>query len=108
MAEESILCDPATGGWMYSGAIKNTSPYTMGEGHIVFTAPAGLSGYDQTLSVGTLLSGGITAFSAPIDAPAQAGDTVCFTVALHAANDDSQHTQYCNFSDCIVLPDCGV
>jgi len=36
------------------------------------------------------------------------GDTICFTVALHALDDDDQHLNCCNFHDCIVLPDCPV
>lgn len=107
IAEESVLCDPATGGWTYSGAIKNTTAYTMSEAHLVFTSPAGLSSYNQNIPLGALLPGGTAPFNATISAPAQAGDTICFTMALHATNDTEQHLHCCNFSDCIVLPDCA-
>ena len=79
----------------------------MGEAHIVFTSPAGLSAYDQTIVLGGgLPPGGTQAFSIIIGSPAMEGDTVCFTVSLHALDDDANHTQCCNFYDCIVLPDC--
>ncbi len=104
---ESIVCDPATGAWVYSGSIKNTSPYTMGEAHVVFTSPAGMNAYNTNISLGLgLAPGGTQAFSLTLGPPANPGDSVCFTVALHALNDDAQHTQCCTFHDCIVLPDC--
>ena len=106
---ETIGCDPVVGGWVYQGTIKNTSNFTMGEAHIVFTSPAGLSGYNQTISLGGgLPPGGTQAFSLILGAPAMPGDTICFTVALHALDDDDQHLNCCNFHDCIVLPDCPV
>ncbi|MBK9335487.1 MAG: PKD domain-containing protein [Lewinellaceae bacterium] len=104
--DEAIVCDPVTGAWVWAGAIKNTSPYTMGEAHIVFTSPAGMSAYNTTIPLGTLVPGGTQTYSLNLGAPAQPGDVVCFTVALHALDDDAGHTQCCNFSDCIVLPDC--
>jgi hypothetical protein len=107
--DEKITCDPATGGWVYQGTIKNTSAFTMGEAHIVFTSPAGLNAYNQTISLGGgLPPGGTQPFSIPIGAPATAGDSVCFTVALHELDDDAQHTNCCNFHDCIVLPPCAI
>ena len=103
------MCDPATGGWVYQGTIKNTSNTTMGEAHIVFTSPAGLSGYNQTIPLGAgLLPNGTQAFSVVLGPPAMPGDTVCFTVALHELDDNDQHTNCCNFHDCIVLPECVV
>lgn len=108
VAEESVQCDPAAGTWQWSGVIKNTSAYTMGEAHLVFTAPAGMAGYNQTIPLGALLPGTTAPFNATLGAPAQAGDTVCFTVALHALNDNNQHTQCCNFSGCMVLPPCDL
>lgn len=106
VSASEISCDPATGSWVFSGSIKNTSPYAMGMANVVFTAPAGLSSYNQNVPLGALLPGNTAPFNIVIGAPAQAGDTVCFTVALHALNDDAQHLHCCNFSDCIVLPDC--
>ena len=106
ISDETITCnDDGTGGWNYSGIIHNTSNYTMGEAHVVFTSPAGLG--NQTIILGAgLPPGGTQAFSIVLGAPAMAGDTVCFTVSLHALDDDANHTQCCNFQDCIVLPDC--
>ena len=108
ISAEAIKCNvDGSGGWTYSGTIHNTSNYTMGEAHIVFTSPAGLGAYDQTIVFGGgLAPGGTQAFSLPLGPPAMSGDTVCFTVALHALNDDASHAQCCNFHDCIVLPDC--
>lgn len=106
---EKINCDPATGGWLYQGTIKNTSNVTMGEAHFVFNSPAGMSLYNQTVSLGAgLAPGGTQAFSLPIGPPALPGDSVCFTVALHALDDDDHHTDCCNFHDCIVLPQCAI
>ena len=104
--EEAIVCDPATGAWVWSGAIKNTSPYTMGEAHIIFTSPPGMQIYNTVISLGTLVPGGTQTFTVSLGAPAQPGDSVCFIVALHALDDDAGHTQCCNFNDCIELPDC--
>ncbi|MFN0015325.1 MAG: PKD domain-containing protein, partial [Saprospiraceae bacterium] len=104
--DEAIVCDPATGAWVWNGIIKNTSPFTMGEAHIVFTSPAGMGSYNTTIPLGSLVPGGTQPFNMTFGPPAQPGDTVCFTVSLHALDDDDGHTQCCNFHDCIVLPDC--
>jgi len=104
--DEAVVCDPATGAWVWAGVIKNTSAFTMGEAHIVFTSPAGMSSYNTTVPLGTLVPGGTQAFSLTLGPPALPGDTVCFTVSLHAVDDDAGHTQCCNFHDCVVLPDC--
>lgn len=108
LLDKIVYCDPVTGNWVCTGLIKNTSPYTMGEAHIAFTSPAGLGAYNVTSPLGSLLPGGTQPFSFVLGAPARVGDTVCFTVALHALNDDAGHTQCCNFSDCLVLADCGI
>ncbi|MCA0237918.1 MAG: PKD domain-containing protein [Bacteroidetes bacterium] len=106
---ENIVCDPAAGTWVYQGTIKNTSNTTMGEAHIVFTSPAGLSIYNQTIPLGAgLPPNGTQTFSVVLGPPAAPGDTICFTVALHALDDNDQHTNCCNFEDCIVLPECAV
>jgi len=107
ISDEIIECNfDGTGGWTYSGTIHNTTNYTMGEAHIVFTSPAGLSIYNQTIVFGGgLPPGGTQAFSLPIGPPAMDGDTICFTVAMHTLDDDN-HLHCCNFYDCIVLPDC--
>ncbi len=102
---ESIVCDPVTGSWVYTGAIKNTSPYAIGQAQIVFTSPAGLG--NATIALGSLASGATQSFTVNIGAPARPGDIVCFTVSLHVLDDNAQHTQCCHFSDCIVLPDCS-
>ncbi|MBL7798809.1 MAG: PKD domain-containing protein [Saprospiraceae bacterium] len=104
--EEAIVCDPATSVWVWSGTIKNTSAYTMGEAHIIFTSPAGMLIYNSVISLGTLVPGGTQPFNVTLGPPALPGDSVCFIVALHALDDDAGHTQCCNFNGCIVLPDC--
>lgn len=108
ISDKEITCNPdGSGSWNFSGIIHNTSNYAMGEAHIVFTSPVGLGAYNQTIVFGGGLPPGATqAFSIVLGSPAMAGDTVCFTVALHALDDDANHTQCCNFYDCIVLPDC--
>jgi PKD repeat protein len=109
ISAETITCsDVVAGSWTYAGTIHNTSNYIMGEAHIVFTSPAGLSAYNQTINLGVgLPPGGTQPFNLILGAPAMPGDTVCFTVALHALVDNVQHTNCCNFHDCIVLPDCA-
>lgn len=104
--EERIGCDPS-GGWNYSGLIKNTSAFVMDEAHIIFTAPSGMSSYNQTLALGGLLPNNTFPFSFPIGFPAVAGDTVCFTVAMHEIGHDDEHTNCCNFTHCIVIPECN-
>lgn len=104
--DEVIGCDSSSGSWAWAGAIVNTSAYTMGEAHFIFTAPAGMFTYNTTVSLGSLVPGGTQAYNLTLGSPALPGDTVCFTVSLHAMNDDAAHTQCCNFNDCVVLPDC--
>ncbi|PHI20979.1 hypothetical protein CEQ90_04645 [Lewinellaceae bacterium SD302] len=109
IVEEEVFCNSTSpSSWTYNGVIKNTSDFTMGEANIVFTSPAGLSSYNISLPLGGLAPGGFFPFSIPIGAPAMAGDTVCFTVALHELGDDDQHTNCCNFSHCFVLPECDI
>lgn len=108
LADETILCDPATGSWVYNCVLTNTSVYTMGEVHFAFNSPAGLNIYDATIPVGSLLPGGTFPISLTLGPPAKPGDTICFTVALHALNDDAAHTNCCTFEDCFVLPECPV
>lgn len=104
---ETFICDPATGGWVCQGTIKNTSNVTMGEAHFVFTSPAGMSAYNQTVLLGGgLPPGGTQPFTLTLGPPAVPGDSVCFTVSLHELDDDANHTNCCNFHDCIVLPAC--
>jgi PKD repeat protein len=105
---DTILCDPATGGWVFQGMIKNTSAYTMALANFVFTSSAGLNAYNQSIPLGNLPPGGTYPFSIVLGAPAQTGDTVCFTVALHTVNDNNLHLHCCNFNDCIVLPNCNI
>ena len=102
--EDAFEC--TSSGWTYSGIIKNTSMFTMGEAHIAFTAPSGMSIYDAAITLGSLLPGGTFPFSIPVGPPAVFGDTLCFTVALHELGDNGNHTNCCNFNHCAVLPDC--
>lgn len=106
LLEDEIGCDPATGLWVWTGTIKNTSSYTMGEAHFVFTSPAGMFPYNTTIPLGSLVPGGTQPFSLTLGPPALPGDQVCFTVSLHALNDNAAHTQCCNFNGCIALPEC--
>lgn len=103
--DDTVLCND-DGSWNYSGLIVNTSGFTMGEAHVVFTSPPGLTNQIFTFP-GGLPSGSSFAFILTLAAPAVAGDTVCFTVALHELQ-DSLHINCCNFYDCIVLPECPV
>ena len=105
ITEEEIHCDQ-NGNWNFSGLIKNTSGFTMDDAHFVFTSPPGMSIYNQTVNLGALPTGNLAPFNLNLGPPANAGDTICFTVAMHELNDDSLHTNCCNFSDCIVLPEC--
>ena len=108
LLEEIVVCKE-NGVWNYSGLIQNTSAFTMGEAHIVFTSPTGMSGYNQTITFpGGLPTGSTYPFSFTLGAPATVGDTICFTVALHELNDDAQHLNCCTFHDCIVLTECPV
>lgn len=107
ISEEKISCDPATGQWIYSGLLKNTSPFVKGEFHIAFTQPPGMSVYNTTIVLGAgLPPGGVFPISIPVGAPAAAGDSICYTASMHALNDNAMHTQCCNFRDCFVLPEC--
>ncbi len=108
LLDEVVMCNDS-GYWNYSGLIVNTSAYTMGQANIVFTSPAGLSGFNQSITFpGGLPSGASYPFNLILDVPAMPGDTVCFTVALHQLNDNNLHINCCNFYDCIVLPECEV
>lgn len=107
LLEEVVACND-DGTWNYSGLIQNTSGFTMGEAHFVFTSPPGMGGNNQTITFpGGLPSGSSFPFNLTLTGPAMAGDTVCFTVALHELNETGQHLNCCNFQDCIVLPECS-
>lgn len=106
IVEEFIDCDPA-GGWVYNGSIKNTSAFIMDEAHIIFTTPAGMGGYNQTIALGGLAPNSTFPISFPFGFPAVAGDTVCFTVALHEIGHDDNHTNCCNFTHCFVPENCS-
>ena len=102
------MCNDS-GYWNYSGQIVNTSGYTMGQASFVFTSPAGLGIFNQTIVFpGGLPSGSSYPFNLMLDVPGMSGDTVCFTVALHQVNDNAQHIHCCNFYDCLMLPECAV
>lgn len=105
LSQEAILCN-ADGSWTYNATLKNTSAFTMGEAHFSINTPAGMSAYDQTISLGALLPGGAFPLSLSLGPPAVPGDSLCLTVALHELGDDASHTNCCNFSHCFVLPDC--
>ena len=103
ISQDSLVCNDG-GGWTFWGILHNTSDYTMGEAQFVFPT----FGYSQTIVLPPLLPGASYPFNIPLNIPAQIGDTLCFTVALHQLDDDSLHINCCNFHDCIVLPDCPV
>lgn len=100
-SEEEVVCAP-DGGWLYQGNFNNTSPYTITQLNMVFTSPPGLGAYNQSLPGTPVPPGGQIAFNIPIGAPAMAGDSVCFTLAMH----DTLNVECCNVRHCIVLPDC--
>ena len=105
--EDSIDCDPVTGQYIFTGYIKNTADYTVGEAVISFPSSSGLDLWNTTISLGALAPGDVFGpISFPIGAPAQDGDEVCFTVTLHELNADGIYLNCCNFTHCIVLPDC--
>ncbi len=101
ISNDSFLCH-ADGTWTFFGLLHNTSDVTMGEAHFVFPT----LGYDQTVPLPPLPPGGTYLVNIPLGPPAMPGDTLCFTVSLHQLNDDSMHLYCCNFTDCIVVPDC--
>lgn len=100
-SEEEVVCSP-NGGWLYQGNFNNTSPYTINQLNMVFTSPPGLGAYNQSLPGTPVPPGGQLAFSIPIGAPAMAGDSVCFTMAMH----DTLNVECCNVRHCIELPEC--
>lgn len=102
---EEILCN-SDGTWTFNGFLKNTSAFIMDDGHMVFTKPAGMSIYDQVFSFGSLAPGGTFPFNFNLGSPGVAGDSVCFTLALHELGDNENHTNCCNIEYCFVLPDC--
>jgi PKD repeat protein len=104
--EEEILCND-DGAWTYNAGIKNTSDYTVGQVGFIFTSPAGMSGYDQTINWGSVVPNGFQTVSLPIGPPAQPGDEVCFTVVMHELGHNELHTNCCTFKHCFVLPDCS-
>jgi len=107
VSREKIRCDDVNGGWRYQVIIKNTSNFTISEANFAFTSPPGMSSYNFVRDFGTGLSPGNTASTTfNLGSPAMPGDTLCFTVAMHAEDDDGNHTECCNFEHCIVLPDC--
>lgn len=104
---DTIVCDPLTGTWLYQGYIKNTAAYAVQEAHFTFPGP-GMSTYNTIVPLGNLAPGAVFGpFNITIGAPAVAGDTVCFNITLHEVVDDVYYS-CCTFSDCIVLPDCVV
>jgi hypothetical protein len=79
-----------------SGWLKEASPTTqamsLGLAQVTFEDPA-YAIYDQSINLGRSHPG---ASYGPIQfvlgGPAQAGDTLCFTITLHTMQDDSLHT----------------
>lgn len=102
-SEEELVCTP-NGSWLYQGIFNNTSPYTVNQLNLVFTSPPGLNAYNQSLPGTPLPPGGQVSFSIPIGPPAIAGDSVCFTLAMH----DTLNVECCNVRHCIELPECSV
>lgn len=96
------------GTWSFNADLVNTAPYSIAEAVITFSPSSGLSAYNQVVSLGSIPTGGIfSSINFNIGAPAQPGDEICFTVTLHEINSDGLYLNCCNFTYCMVLPDCG-
>ncbi|MBI1268214.1 MAG: PKD domain-containing protein [Cryomorphaceae bacterium] len=104
---EVIQCN-TDGTWTFNADLVNTAPYSIAEAVITFNPSSGLSSYNQVISLGSLPTGGVfSPINFTIGAPAVPGDEVCFTVTLHEVNADGLYLNCCNFTYCMVLPDCG-
>ncbi|MEO0403745.1 MAG: PKD domain-containing protein, partial [Bacteroidota bacterium] len=112
------FCDPDCGylvdteiecldtGWFYSGTLFNTAGYTISEAHVTFNDPA-FASYNQIISLGSVPSGGsFGPLDLNIGFPGVSGQEVCFTVTLHEIGSQGQYLSCCNFTHCIVLPEC--
>jgi len=106
MFEESITCD-AAGFWNISTMINSNTDYDISEVVISFPSSSGLDIYNTSIPVSIPAYGVGGPINFNIGAPAVAGDTICFTVTLHEINADGIYLSCCNFTYCIVLPDCG-
>jgi hypothetical protein len=80
----------------------------MSEAYVQFDPLLGLSAYDQTIALGSLLPGQSTTIQIEIGSPAGPLDSVCFTVVLHEEGSGDRHTNCCAFEACIQLPDCRI
>ncbi len=103
---ESIICD-AAGFWNIQTMIKNTADYDISEVVISFPSSSGLDIYNTSIPVSIPAFGVGGPINFNIGAPAMAGDSICFTVTLHEINADGIYLSCCNFTYCLVLPDCG-
>ncbi len=94
-------------GYVWNGTVVNTSDFPIGHVNLVFDAPYGV--YDQRVDLAADLAPGDAApLQIVIGPPAMPGDTICFVVALHQADDDDHHLNCCNFEACLVMPDCEI
>ena len=92
--------------WTYEGNIKNMTPYVISEAVINFDTP-GFSALNQTIALGNLAPGDIfSSFFFQFEAPAFAGQEICFTVTLHEQNANGEELNCCDFTHCITLPEC--
>lgn len=106
LTEESVDCDGDV--YVWTGTITNTSPYTMSEAYVQFDPLLGLSAWDQSIPLGSLLPGQSTNIQIEIGSPAGPLDSICFTVVMHEAGPDDLHLNCCAFEACIQLPDCAI
>jgi PKD repeat protein len=105
---ETIECNPATGQWIYTAQVKNTSNTIMNGVYVEFLSP-GLSYLDQMIPLGVLNPGSISApFTIIIGAPAMSGDTICVRLVLHELDANGNTLTCCEFEHCFVLPECAL
>ncbi|MFM1933026.1 MAG: hypothetical protein RL226_2329, partial [Bacteroidota bacterium] len=94
------------GTWTFSADLVNNTGYAIGEAVISFAGA--LSVYNNSITLGNVPNGGVfSPIVFNIGAPAQPGDEICFTVTLHEINSDGIYLNCCNFTYCMILPDCG-
>ena len=104
---DTVTCNP-DGGYSYDFKVTNTSAFAMHHATLIITSPTGFN-TPQTYILGPLASGGTSPWFNLI-LPANignAGDTICYTLALHEEGADEFHINCCNITHCFVLPDCG-
>jgi hypothetical protein len=104
---DTVTCVPG-GGYNYGFNVTNTSDFSMDHAILIITSPTGFN-TPTTYPLGPLSSGGTSAWF-NLNLPpniGNAGDTICFTLALHEEGTDEFHINCCNITHCFVLPECG-